>query len=233
MVLLLFFLLAPLQAPFTEDLWHSIRDIYARTLQHPFLRGLTDGTLPDSRFRYYLIQDAHYLRAFGQALSVLASKAPREEWAITLNQHAVDALKVERQLHESVLASFGVSKDGVAKTPIAPVNYAYTNHLLVTVERGSFAEGLAAMLPCYWIYWEVGKTLKGKGSPKAEYQRWIDQYSGEEYGKVVNEVLEMMNAEASRLDAARRAPLRRLFTLSARYEYMFWDMAWREEKWAP
>jgi thiaminase (transcriptional activator TenA) len=114
-----------------------------------------------------------------------------------------------------------------------PTNYAYTNHLLAAVERKSFAEGLAAMLPCYWIYWEVGKELKKRGSKNADYQRWIDQYSGESYADTVNLVLRMMNTEADRVTAAVRGSAKDLFVISSRYEYQFWDMAWREEKWSP
>ena len=226
-------LLGQAAPPFTSELWRAIAPIYETTLKHPFLAGLTDGTLPRSRFQFYLAQDALYLKVFGQALHALAAKAPREEWAITLGTHAIDALKAERELHETVLASYGVSKTDIALAVMAPANYAYTNHLLVSVERGSFAEGLAAMLPCYWIYWEVGKTLKKRGSPRQEFQRWIDQYSSEEYGKSVNEVLAIMNTVASGLDSLARASLLRRFIVSARYEYLFWDMAWREERWFP
>ncbi|MBI3693390.1 MAG: thiaminase II [Acidobacteria bacterium] len=218
---------------FTSELWTSIEPLHARTLQHPFLKGLADGSLPRSRFQFYLIQDAHYLRAFAQALSVLAAKAPRQEWAITLDQHAADALKEERRMHESILRSFGVSAERIEQAPMAPANYAYTNHLLATAFRQPFAHGLAAVLPCYWIYWEVGKELKKKGSQNPDYQRWIDQYSGEEYGKAVEQVLRMMDAEAARQSPEVRRALTELFRTSARYEWMFWDMAWREEKWQP
>ena len=114
---------------------------------------------------------------------------------------------------------------------MAPANYAYTNHLLVTVERGTFAEGLAAMLPCYWIYWEVGKNLTQRGSKNPAYQRWIHQYSSDDYGKTVRQVLEMMDAEAANLSPAARRRCIDLFVISARYEYLFWDMAWRGETW--
>ena len=218
---------------FTDELWNEIKPVYGQTLDHPFLKGLADGTLARARFEYYLVQDSHYLRAFAQTLSVLAAKAPKEAWAQTLNRHSADSLLVERQLHESVLGSFGVTPSTVRGTPIAPTNYACTNHLPATAFRQPFPRGLAAVLPCYWIYWEVGKELKKKGSKNAEYQRWIDQYSDPSYGQAVREVLDMMNAEAAHLDPAARRALKDLFTTSARYEWMFWDMAWREEKWKP
>ena len=89
------------------------------------------------------------------------------------------------------------------------------------------------MLPCYWIYWEVGKELTQRGSRNPDYQRWIDQYAGEDYGATVRQVLAIMNAEAAGLSERSRQGALALFETSARYEYMFWDMAWREEQWPP
>lgn len=221
------------QRDFTNELWSSIGSIYARTLAHPFLKGIGDGTLPRARFRFYLLQDARYLRAYSQALNVLASKAPREEWAITLGTHAVDALRTERQLHETILRSYGVSENEIRAATMAPSNAAYTNHLLAAVYQRPFGEALAAMLPCYWIYWEVGKELKKRGSSDPAYRKWIDQYADPGYGKAVNQVLAMMNQEARSMPPSSRARAIELFILAARYEYMFWDMAWREEQWVP
>ncbi len=223
----------PSRSGLTGQMWADIAPVFRQTLEHPFVRGLTDGKLPRSRFQFYLIQDGLYLRAFGQALNLLAAKAPREEWSLTLSRHAIEALETERQLHDTVLQSYGVTavvRDG---TPMAPTNAAYTNHLLATVQLEPFAHGLAAMLPCYWIYWEVGKELKKRGSRDPDYQRWIDQYAGEEYGKAVRQVLDMMDAEAGQLSETERRRARALFERSARYEWMFWDMAWREERWRP
>jgi thiaminase/transcriptional activator TenA len=223
----------PARSGLTGQMWADIAPIYRKTLDHPFLRGLTDGKLPKSRFQFYLIQDGLYLRAFGQALNLLAAKAPREEWSLTLSRHAIEALETERQLHDTVLQSYGVTAAVRDGTPMAPANAAYTNHLLATVHLQPFAQGLAAMLPCYWIYWEVGKELKKRGSRDPDYQRWIDQYAGEEYGQAVRQVLDMMDAEAGQLSEAERRRARALFERSARYEWLFWDMAWREERWLP
>jgi thiaminase (transcriptional activator TenA) len=218
---------------FTVELWSAIGPVYSRTLEHPFLKGLSDGTLPRARFRFYLLQDAQYLRAYSQALNVLAAKAPREEWAITLSTHAVDALRTERQLHESILRSYGVTEKQMREAKVAPSNLAYTNHLLATAYQRPFGEALAAMLPCYWIYREVGKELKKRGSSNPHYRRWIQQYADPAYGQAVEQVLAMMNQEARGMSSASRARAVELSVTSAHYEYMFWDMAWREEQWLP
>lgn len=218
---------------FTKELWSSAAGIYARTLEHPFLKGLGDGTLPRERFRFYLLQDAKYLRAYSQALNILAAKAPREEWAVTLETHAVDALRTERRLHESILRSHGVTDKEMRAAVMAPSNRAYADHLLAAVHQRPFGEALAAMLPCYWIYWEAGKELRKRGSSDPDYRRWIAQYSDPAYGKAVAQVLAMMNEEARTMSPQSRARAVELFTLGVRYEYMFWDMAWRQEQWVP
>ncbi|HAM55750.1 MAG TPA: thiaminase II, partial [Candidatus Rokubacteria bacterium] len=140
---------------FTDECWHAIARIYTEILRHPFVTGLTDGSLPRESFRFYAVQDALYLRDFARALSLAAARAPREDWIIMFNEHAAGALKVERTLHESFFRDFGLSPDEVAATPLAPTNLAYTSYLLAVAHGGPFHEALAALLPCYWIYWEV------------------------------------------------------------------------------
>src|SRR5499433_493952 len=156
---------------FTAVLWDGIRPIYDAILRHPFLRGLTDGSLPRESSQFYAVQDALYLRDFARALSLTAARAPKEDWIIMFNEHAAGALKVERALHESFFAEWGLTPEAVAATPLAPTNQAYTSYLLAAVYGAPFHEAVAALLPCYWIYWEVGKALERAGSADALYAR--------------------------------------------------------------
>jgi thiaminase/transcriptional activator TenA len=215
----------------TGALWRAIEPIYAAILAHPFLRGLTDGSLPAETFRFYAVQDALYLRDFARALSLAAARAPREEWIIMLNEHAAGALTVERTLHESFFADWGLSPEAVAATPLAPTNLAYTTYLLAVAYGRPFHEAIAALLPCYWIYWEVGKTLERAGSRDPLYARWIGTYASEEFGAVVRAVLACTDTLAAGLGADDRAAVHRHFVTTSRYEWMFWDMGWRRETW--
>src|SRR5256885_6487071 len=165
---------------FTAELWASIMPIYAEILRHPFLRGLTDGSLPQDAFRYYVIQDAHYLRDFARALSIAAARAPREDWIIMLNEHSAGALRVERSLHETFFRDFGLAEKDVATVPLAPTNLAYTSYLLAVAYAAPFHETLAALLPCYWIYWEVGKELERPRPNKAPFTRRVSTHAAGE-----------------------------------------------------
>ena len=216
---------------FTADLWRSIEPVYAAILGHPFVAGLTDGSLPRPSFQFYAVQDALYLREFARALSIAAARAPRDEWIIMFNEHAAGALKVERELHEGFFKEFGLGPGDVASTPLAPTNLAYTSYLLAVAHAAPFHEAVAALLPCYWIYWEVGKALERSGSPDPLYTRWIGTYASTAFGSVVEAVLDCADALARELKPAEREAMRRHFVTTSRYEWMFWDMGLRRETW--
>ena len=216
---------------FTKELWVAMEPIYTEILVHPFVRGLTDGSLSREAFRFYVVQDALYLREFARALSVAAARAPADDWIIMFNEHAANALRVERALHESFFQQFGLTPAAVAATPLAPVNQAYTSYLLAVAYGAPFHENVAALLPCYWIYWEVGKALEQAGSPEPLYTRWIATYAAEEFGAVVRAVLAVVDAVAARVGPTEREAMRRHAVTTARYEWMFWDMGHRRERW--
>jgi len=225
----------PLQpdGSFTRQLWETNRDLYQEILAHPFLKELRAGTLDRKAFSHYMIQDSYYLREFARSLSITAAKAPRPEWAALLNTHAADTMNEEQRLHETVFREYGISREEVGRAEPSPETFAYTRFLLATAYGGSFAESLAALLPCYWIYWEVGKELKKNGSEDPSYQKWIDAYSSEEYGRTVKAALVIVEQAAREAGNLEREEMRRHFRRSSRYEWMFWDSAYRRAGWPP
>src|SRR5499426_2252329 len=204
---------------FTGELWSAMTPIYQTILRHPFVTGLTDGTLPRDSFRFYAVQDALYLREFARALSLAAARAPEDDWIIMFNEHSAGALKVERALHEGFFKDFGLSPAEVAATPLAPTNVAYTSYLLAVAYGGPYHEAVAALLPCYWIYWEVGKQLERAGSPDALYARWIGTYASAEFGDIVRAVLAATDEMAAPLRQSERDAMRRHFVTTSRYEW--------------
>jgi thiaminase/transcriptional activator TenA len=215
----------------TTRLWRSTEPIFGAILEHPFLTGLTDGTLPPSAFAYYLAQDAHYLRDYARALAIVGAKAPTHAEAAMFGRHAAETAEVELALHETLLPQLGIDPAELDAIPASPTTTAYTSYLLASGYGGSFAEGLAAVLPCYWIYQRVGEALVARGSPDPRYQRWIDTYAGEAFAETVAQVLAVADRAGTDLGAAEERRAHRHFVATARYEWMFWDAAWREERW--
>jgi thiaminase/transcriptional activator TenA len=217
---------------FSETLWQSIEGIFAKILEHPFLKGLTDGTLDEEAFRFYVVQDALYLRDFARGLAILGAKAPEDDWLVMFCEHAKSAIIVERALHESFFREWGLSDEEVYATPMAPTNLLYTSYLLRVAYERPFHEGVGAFLPCYWIYLEVGKALEAKGSPNPIYQRWIETYSSAEYEGIVRQVIAAADKIAETLTDKQREATKQHFIATSKMEWMFWDMGYRKEGWA-
>ena len=133
--------------------------------------------------------------------------------------------------HGSLLAGLGIDPRTAEQAEHAPTNLAYTSYLLATTSTGSYPEGVGAVLPCYWIYWEVGKELLRRGSPDPRYRQWIDMYGSEEFGEVVRDVLDVADELGPGLGAPERDRIHRHFRTTSRYEWMFWDMGYRRESW--
>jgi len=220
-----------LRKRFTGELWRSIEGVYAEILAHPFLTGLTDGTLAEERFRFYVLQDALYLREYARALSLAGVRSPDEGVLVMFNEHSAGAITVERSLHEGFLTDLGVAQEEAEATEASPTTLAYTSFLLRTAALGDYPEVLGAVLPCYWIYAEVGKALLERGSPNLRYQKWIDTYGGEEFGSLVEAVLDLTDRVCEDLNPAQKARVREAFVTTSRYEWMFWDAAWNIEGW--
>ncbi|MFJ6212018.1 thiaminase II [Streptomyces sp. NPDC092296] len=221
----------PQAIPFTEQLWAAAEPAYAAILTHPFIAGLTDGTLPREAFRHFVVQDSHYLRDYARALSVCAAKAPTEQDVRAFADDAVGAIAAEQSMHADFMSALGSDAAAASAEPVLPTTRAYSSYLLATAYGGSFAEALAAVLPCYWVYAKVGERLLEASSPDPLYARWIATYGDEAFQTVVRRVLDLTDRIGEELSEAERRRATEHFTTTTRYEWMFWDAAWRGERW--
>jgi thiaminase/transcriptional activator TenA len=217
--------------PWSTRLWTDIEPTFGAILDHPFLTGLSDGTLETAVFAEYVAQDVHYLRDYARALAIVGAKAPTLAATSMFARHAAEVFDVELALHAALLPDLGLDPAAVGAVPVSPTTRAYTSYLLATVYSGSFADGLAAILPCYWIYARVGAALLERGSPDRRFQNWIASYGGEEFAATVAEVLELTDSVGPTLTEADEEIARAHFVTTARYEWMFFDAAYRREGW--
>jgi thiaminase/transcriptional activator TenA len=216
---------------FSEQAWQGIAGLYADVVQMPFNQELAAGTLSRERFTFYMIQDAHYLNAFGRALAVLAAKAPHNDAMIALAGSARECIVVERALHEGFFQQFGVSPERVATTEPSPTCAHYASFLLASAHNAPFEVGVAAVLPCFWIYWEVGKHLYGMAARDNPYQAWIDTYADEAFAAGVRQVIAISDRLAEGATPPVREQMHQAFRRATQLEWMFWDSAYRLESW--
>ncbi|MEY3000719.1 MAG: hypothetical protein RL648_933 [Verrucomicrobiota bacterium] len=216
----------------TDTLWSTISgDIYPAILGHPFLQGLTSGALSEEAFQYYVAQDSTYLAAFGRGLAILAARSDSPEGFMMFSEHARNTLIVEAALHREFLQGFSVFNEPPAWNDLSPNGLLYTSYLIRVARECPYHEAVAAFLPCYWIYRRVGEHLVASGSPNALYQRWIDTYSGEAFGAVVREILDLVDSLSPTLPPRGVEHMRRHFRRTSELEYLFWEAAYTGQKW--
>ena len=217
---------------FTDALSEAARPIWDAQLEHPFVRGIADGSLPEETFRRWVVQDYLYLVEFSRVFAWAAAKSDRLEsmgwYASVLNL----TLNTEMALHRRYAARFGLAPGDLERQPMWPTNRAYTDFLVRTAADGDLADLVAALLPCAWGYVHVGKRLAALPRPTDQrYADWIDQYSSEEFAGAAEWLKGEMNRLAEGATAEKRRRLTDLFVLSSRYEWQFWEMCWRGESW--
>lgn len=216
---------------FSQDVWQRNLELYQKTLALPFNQQLAQGTLSRDAFSHYVIQDAHYLLAYGRALAVCAAKAFEADNVIQFSEAAKIAIVVERSLHNGFMQDFGISKAQFANTPLTLACHHYTSYLQATAWAESYPVVLAALLPCFWIYAEVGKDIVDKAAANNLYQAWIDTYAGEDFHTAVRNVIATVDRVAARVDADTLEKMHTAYTHAARLEWLFWDSAFEQRQW--
>jgi thiaminase/transcriptional activator TenA len=208
-----------------DKIWRAVHG-------HAFLRELHAGTLSRERFAYFILQDYLYLLDFAQVLCLGGAKSPDLETLEIFARHARGAVEVERSFHADFGRTLGLAPAQLDKTEKAPVTQAYIDRLQAVARSGQLGELVAAVLPCYWIYGEVGKNLFA-GRPRAPkiYRQWIELYASEEFWRPVREQIRLLDALGAQANAEERRRMSEHFLLSSRYEYMFWEQAYRMERW--
>jgi thiaminase (transcriptional activator TenA) len=216
---------------FSHDAWQRIAPLYGAILDLPFNRELAAGTLSRERFTFYLLQDAHYLTYFARALAVTAARAPDSDGLIQFAGSAREAVVVERALHQGFFKQYGISPAQAAATEPSPTCAHYAHYLLAVAHNAPCEVSIAALLPCFWIYWEVGKHLLRTAQPDNPYQAWIDTYADEAFAEGVRKVIAIGDQMAEAASPTVRDQMFRSFVRAARLEWMFWDSAYRLERW--
>ncbi|MDP4026071.1 TenA family protein [Methylobacterium sp. NEAU 140] len=216
---------------FSEEAWARNAAAYETIRTMPFNAELAAGTLAPERFRHYIVQDAHYLIGFGRALSLAAAKAPDPDGIVLFSRAAQDAIVVERALHGGFFRDYGIGPDAFAATPLTPACDHYVAWLTATAYAEPFETVCAALLPCFWIYAEVGTDILARARPDNPYRAWIDTYAGEEFATAVAAMIAATDRAAEEASPTIRARMHRAFAHATRLEWLFWDSAYREAGW--
>jgi len=180
-------------------LWQANRDLAQACLDHPFVQGILQGTLPRERFAYYVGQDAFFLEAFARAYSLAGVKAP--DWDGFLLFHALaDGVLEERRLHQGYAAQWGVDLQAVEPDP---ATRRYTDFLLAMAWGSEVGVTAVAMSPCMRLYAFLGQELARDGIPDHLYADWIRTYSSPEFEELARKLEHLADRYADDTPAVR------------------------------
>jgi thiaminase/transcriptional activator TenA len=215
---------------FSAELREAAAPVWEAQLDHPFVRGIGDGSLPEDRFRFYVRQDYLFLIDYGRLLALAAARAPRLEWMRRFASLAESVLETEMDLHRQFAARWGITAEQLEAERTAPATDAYCDFLLRTASLGDFSELVAALLPCMWGYSEIGRHLAAAGLPEhAGYAEWIEMYASEEFGALAAWCRDLTDAAAAEVAGPARRRMNAAFRVSSEHELAFWESAWRGE----
>jgi thiaminase/transcriptional activator TenA len=217
---------------FSEQLRRKLDPVWQAQHQHPFIRGIADGSLEAARFEVWLRQDYLFLIEYARLLSVAAARAPDIEtmkWMIAMS-HGV--LHNEMLMHLAYGIEFGLTREDLETGIKLPTTRAYTDHLLRIGGTGSYVELVAGLLPSIWGCSEIGQRLAQQASqPATGYGRWIDLYSGPLIAKRAQGGRDLLDRLAGISGSRALVLAEDAFAVSSRYEWMFQEMCWRGESW--
>ena len=217
--------------PFSDAAWQHTARLRQAIDELQFNTELTAGTLSRERFQGYIVQDALYLGQYSRVLAIAGAKGPD---AATLNSFgacALEAVAVEQALHERYMTEFGVDPARLADAEPSPDCLGYTSFLLATAYHEPWEVLIAALLPCFWIYWDVGSRIAKQATADNPYRAWIETYADEGFGEAVRTVIGITDRAAAATTPAIQARMMTAFIRSTQYEWLFWDGAYQRRAW--
>ena len=216
---------------FSDEAWERTARLREAIHRLPFNTELAAGSLTRERFQGYITQDALYLGRFSRALAIAAAKAPDSDAMQSFAQSALRAVAVEQALHGQYLREFSIDPARIGEAETSPDCLAYTSYLIAAAYHEPWEVLVAALLPCFRIYWDVGCAIAQRAAPENPYRAWIDTYADERFGKAVETAVAVGDRAAVAVTATTRAAMLAAFVRACQYEWLFWDGAYRCRGW--
>jgi len=204
--------------------------IWEKIIQHPFVVELYRGDLPLEKFKFYILQDYHYLVAAIKNFGIIVSKAP----SVKEMREVADILQLEAQSefdgYKDFLNQLGHTVQDASEIEPIPISLSYCSFLLSTSSLKSYPEAITAVLPCFWSYAEIAEAHKDKLSSNKNplYKDWAKAYLTESYLRLVEKIKDLVNEAGKDFPCDK---LREVFAHASRYEYLFWDAVYHRKEW--
>lgn len=199
------------------------RKLYHAIIGHPLVKGMAGATLPLPVFRNYIIQDCLYLKSYTEFLRVLAARSTRGAEREMLQRHLRGSAAAEVALHQSFFPLLDISHTMLEAAKTFPGCAQNAQFLKETSLSAPIHSALAAIIPCYRSYLEMGRKVVSHKPDHMIYSKWAALYSSPEYEA---DVLEIERAADARATAETKLDMETFYSRGCRLEVGFLDAVW-------
>jgi thiaminase/transcriptional activator TenA len=211
----------------SQKIWQQIQPVYQAILAHPFNQELMQGTLAAEIFAYYIEQDALYLRDYARVLATIAARSTQASHRGSFLKFTKETLMAEQELVHQFFRDT-LAPIAAIKPTIATV--AYTSYLLNVAVTEPYEVVVAAVLPCFWIYHQLGLYSAANTIVDNPYARWIDAYSRPEFSASVAEAIAIFDQLAEQATEVMQQKMCEAFYKSSLLEWHFWHDAYTKRQ---
>lgn len=218
---------------FSDRLFKKVEPIWNSYLEHPFVKGIGEGTLDKEKFIHYMKQDYVYLIEYARVFAIGSAKANDLKTMTIFANLLHGTMNFEMDLHREYAAKFGISAEELEATEPSATMTAYTSYMLSQAQLGGVENAVAAVLACAWSYNYIGKRLaEWPGALNHEfYGNWVKLYSSEDFTRIAEDCIDLINDIARGKPEHELKKLEEIVVRTSYFEYMFWDMAENVSEW--
>ena len=215
----------------SDELWAGVESIWETVVTRPFVTEMSDRFLDRERFYVYFDQDYPFLRDWATPLSLASAKAPDFGAARGLVRFLHLGLDGEEGLFQEAFRKRGISHKAVAGLQYLPTTQNYSGYLRTLAYEGTFTEVVATLLAVEWPYltWAHSAEETGRKPSGRYYQTWIDIHTSPGMSRFVSWLRSLVDERAP--TAIQLDRFQGIFRDVLRYEYQFFEMAYRSESW--
>ena len=217
---------------FSRGLKAKASKVWEDGYNHPFVQELGKGTLDKEKFKFYLLQDYLYLLQYAKVFAIGAVKSDTEELMTRFSTIQYYTLANEMDMHRKYMAGFGITQEEARSVKSSLFNSAYTANMIAVGQTGGLAELIAAVFPCAWTYADYAKRLKEQYAGKLEgnfYKNWIETYSSADFSNSFEWFYDALDNLVENMSETQRKKIEEIFISSVEFEYLFWDMAYKQQ----
>ncbi len=211
---------------FHEKMLEQSQEIWDKILNHPFLKMTADNSISDEKFKTWIQQDYIFVGEAIPFISVLLAKAPASMRTNFIQ--ILTALDQELGLFRKNAEAHGVDLSNIQPFPTC---HAYIQFLMNTAYNKSFEEGFTLLYTAEKVYLDSWMAVKKNLKSDSPWQEFIDNWTSDAFQQYVDWLGTTLDELVEGKPESDLHKYEEMFLLTAKYEYLFWEMAAEKQEW--